>query len=295
MDLRKLNDKNLLSQTKKLIAIERNCITQVLYHLKEIEERRLFSDLRFSSLFEYAVKELGYSEAAANRRIHCARLLKLIPELGEKFENGSMNLTNVTMASQLFKGEKIRDLKTKKIILSKIENKTKKDCEQILMHFREVTLLPREGTRRVSVDTHTFSVNIGDKTLQKLENLKCLLGHHHLSGEGLLDYMIDAATVKAEKQKSKVLVNKTEAATAPAQSGEEKRVPVAALKRAVYTRDKGKCTICGSNYKLEYDHVKPWALGGKTQEQNLRLLCFSCNQRQRIKAGLQTPQNLNSG
>ena len=37
----------------------------VLDHLREIAARRLFLRRGFGSLFDYAVRELGYSEAAA--------------------------------------------------------------------------------------------------------------------------------------------------------------------------------------------------------------------------------------
>ena len=32
-----------------------------------------------------------------------------------------------------------------------------------------------------------------------------------------------------------------------------------------------------------FDHIKPWALGGETSEENLRLLCRNCNQRESIE------------
>ena len=49
-------------------------------------------------------------------------------------------------------------------------------------------------------------------------------------------------------------------------------------------RDKGKCTHpgCDSTHFLEYDHIKPLTLGGKTTFENLRLLCRAHNQRAAI-------------
>jgi len=67
-----------------------------------------------------------------------------------------------------------------------------------------------------------------------------------------------------------------------------------ALKMEVYMRDKGKCTYpnCNSQRFLEYDHINPIAMGGKTSLQNLRLLCRAHNQRAAInKFGLQKMQN----
>lgn len=51
------------------------------------------------------------------------------------------------------------------------------------------------------------------------------------------------------------------------------------LRLAVWQRDGGRCTTCGSDFDLQYDHVIPVALGGGTSEANLQLLCGACNQR----------------
>lgn len=114
----------------------------MLHHLREIEKRRLFSDLGYPSLFEYAVRELGYSEPSAARRISAARLLKEMPELAKRIENGSLSLTNLSLASQLFKNEEISDVASKKEILKQIEGTTKKECEKVLMTLIPPTDIP---------------------------------------------------------------------------------------------------------------------------------------------------------
>ncbi len=45
----------------------------------------------------------------------------------------------------------------------------------------------------------------------------------------------------------------------------------------VWRRDDGRCVQCGSNEKLEYDHIIPLALGGSNTERNIQLLCEACN------------------
>jgi len=49
------------------------------------------------------------------------------------------------------------------------------------------------------------------------------------------------------------------------------------VRLTVWRRDGGRCTECGGDFELQYDHVIPVALGGATTAENLQLLCAGCN------------------
>ena len=49
------------------------------------------------------------------------------------------------------------------------------------------------------------------------------------------------------------------------------------IRRSVWRRDEGKCVECGSNERLEFDHVIPVSKGGSNTERNIQLLCEHCN------------------
>lgn len=54
------------------------------------------------------------------------------------------------------------------------------------------------------------------------------------------------------------------------------------LRRIVFKRDNFKCVLCGRNaiddgVRLEVDHIIPLAKWGRTELNNLRLLCMECN------------------
>ena len=53
----------------------------------------------------------------------------------------------------------------------------------------------------------------------------------------------------------------------------------------VWNRDKGKCTECGSNENLEFDHIIPHAKGGANTYRNIQLLCQDCNRRKSDNIG----------
>jgi hypothetical protein len=53
-------------------------------------------------------------------------------------------------------------------------------------------------------------------------------------------------------------------------------------KRAAYERQKGICANCKKHFEfqeMEADHITPWHLGGKTNEENCQMLCKDCNRR----------------
>lgn len=54
-------------------------------------------------------------------------------------------------------------------------------------------------------------------------------------------------------------------------------------KMLVLQRDDHKCQHCGSNEKLEFDHIVPVSGGGNSEADNLQLLCRSCNRSKRAK------------
>ncbi|MDE0152017.1 MAG: HNH endonuclease signature motif containing protein [Bdellovibrionales bacterium] len=102
LEFKSLSDQKLLSQTKLLAQKERNITIQVIRHLSEIEYRKLHLKRGFSSLFDYTVKELGYSHSSAYRRIKAMKLCREMPETTVKIKTGDLNLTTVSQLQTFF-------------------------------------------------------------------------------------------------------------------------------------------------------------------------------------------------
>lgn len=49
------------------------------------------------------------------------------------------------------------------------------------------------------------------------------------------------------------------------------------VKLFVWQRDGGRCVKCGSQEKLEFDHIIPISKGGSNTARNIQLLCEKCN------------------
>lgn len=52
-------------------------------------------------------------------------------------------------------------------------------------------------------------------------------------------------------------------------------------KNLVWKRDEGRCVECGSQERLEFDHVIPVSKGGSNTARNIQLLCEKCNRKKR--------------
>lgn len=49
------------------------------------------------------------------------------------------------------------------------------------------------------------------------------------------------------------------------------------------SRDGYKCCFCDTNKSLTIDHIIPISMGGGNRKENLRFLCYNCNQCRRNK------------
>jgi hypothetical protein len=57
-------------------------------------------------------------------------------------------------------------------------------------------------------------------------------------------------------------------------------------KREIYEKQNGMCNICGEKITIEEaeaDHIIPWSKGGTTTNDNLQILCRSCNRKKSNK------------
>lgn len=317
-NLRVLSDQQLLENTKNLATKEREIIVEVLQHLLEVNFRKLFSP-RYKSLFEYATKELGYSEDQAARRISAMRLLKEVPQIETEISNGKLNLTTLGLAQTHFRNE-ATPTKEKAEILKSIEGKsTREVMRELVCRSSEPDRLRPETVKPVSETTNELTIYLKDEELEKISTLKGRFAHKHphLSNSDLVKMLLDLALRQTDPAKEPSRVRKNDAAVPAAPrmksamadkssdatsieelqkvldvattngnkkvSNSQARTPGRPLKREVWRSSNGQCQMCGSHHALEYDHQIPFALGGATTEQNLRLLCRNCNQRESIK------------
>ena len=123
--IKQLSNKELLSHTKLLVQKERSIHIQVLRHFAEIDSRKLFFKKGFFSLFDYAVRELGYSEGAAYRRIKAMKLCCALPETANRLQSGRLSLSAASQLQVFFEKQdkKIKEEAKKALSLKSYEGK----------------------------------------------------------------------------------------------------------------------------------------------------------------------------
>lgn len=318
MNLKHLTDGQLLTDLKKYVCDERALLSRILYHLKEVNDRKLYSSLGFKSLFEYACIELKYSHDQAYRRIQAMKLLKELPEISQKIDSGSLNLSHITQAQRFFNDLKKNQvplkshLKMNKIeILNLIEHKSSREAEKTLIKLNPLPEhnLPSETKKQITPTQINVNFLMSDDLEAKLEEIKALLGSKGV-GISLADLINTMATLTLEKlkenkfgkkwvnldksrglnqetfQNTRIMNNSLNTKIMNVHKYKNKRYLSKQLKSEIWHRDRGQCVKCHSKTYLNYDHKQPLALGGETSAVNLRLLCFNCNQRARIEAKL---------
>lgn len=145
VSLRSLSDRDLLNSTKVVVARERGITITVIHHLNEVERRKLYLTLGFSSMFAYCTGELGYSASAAKRRICTARCIARFPETLPLLKANEVNLSTITQVSRIMKPH------NSSAILGRIRGKSQREVEAIVAEYEPLLALPHERARTVVV------------------------------------------------------------------------------------------------------------------------------------------------
>ena len=74
--LKSLADDELLAGLSSIVGRRNQITAEFLAYLAELDERQIFLDLGFASLFEYCLETLGLCESTAGRHIAAARVCR---------------------------------------------------------------------------------------------------------------------------------------------------------------------------------------------------------------------------
>src|SRR5438477_8156601 len=99
--IERLSDEALLDATRALLKRACDVEADLLLHLGEIDERKLYLPRAYPSMFAFCVEELGFSEDAAYNRIFVARAARRLPALIEALRSGKVHLGGLWLLAPL--------------------------------------------------------------------------------------------------------------------------------------------------------------------------------------------------
>ena len=128
----------------------------------------------------------------------------------------------------------------------------------------------------IAADRYLLRVTIGGETHRKLQRARDLLRHVMPDGDpaAIVDRALTLLVEQLEKRKTAVTSRPRRGGMAS--TPRSRRVP-AAVRRAVWSRDGGRCAFVGALGRcqetgfLEFHHLEPFAAGGATTVANLEL------------------------
>ncbi len=298
MELENLKDEELLERLGGLARKEREDTAAVVEHLAEVDRRDLAVGRGFSSLFDYCVRALGYSEPSAYHRIRAARAIKRMPKLLGLLREGELCLESLVLLHPHLETPEADNL------VEQARGKSKREVEAALAPLSPRPVV-RDSVRLVYVKTpeadglplferhglehdttpipptprSEISFGAEPAFLALIGRAKSLLWHKFPDGR-LEDIFGEALRNLLERKDPGRW-----GATIRGGVSSNRTIP-RRIRRMVWTRDGGRCAFtaaegarCPSRTGLEFDHIRPWSRGGSSNDPgNIRLLCRAHNQ-----------------
>ena len=310
--IRALGDEELLAAVHSLVQRSNELMADLLAHLAEVDQRRLYLDLGFPSLHAYCTSALGMCESTAGRRITAARVCRKFPDVLTRVAKGDLHLSAVCSLSPHLDWNNAPEL------IDICSNQSRRKVEEILAaRFPRADVREKVRLEPLSVDRYGLHFTIDAEALEELEKVRALARHRLPDGKLSELFKLAMRTLRLDLEKQRFSVGKKRrtrkaaAPLAPSGGGEAGAVraetaaaeemvahppaevpkeatprrPSAEVAREVYERDEGQCTFiapdgrrCGAREFVEYDHIEPHACGGEPTAANLRLRCRAHNQ-----------------
>jgi hypothetical protein len=281
--IRHLSDPDLLHETARAAATEREGTASLLALHGEIDARRLYLGQSCASLFMYCTQVLHLSEHAAYHRIEAARAARCFPVILKMVADGALTLTSVALLRPLLTPDNHQS------VLDAAQHKTKREVEHQIACLKprpdeptvirklpvphvqasastlarpeaksvdslstwrenEVSAMPapRPVVTSLAPNRYLLKVTLSDVAHDRLRRAQDLMRHTIPSGDPAA--IIDRAlALLLEQLERKKLANTVRPRKAAPLDVTRSRQVSAAVRRHVWTRDGGRCAFVGAN------------------------------------------------
>lgn len=305
MNLKSLNRTELDLRIKTLVEQERELLHEIILTIKEIDQRRLYLDLGYPSLFAYLVGSVGYSAGSAQRRIDAARLLKEVPELGERIQAGNLNLAQVALiqkaSREVYRQTLVKVSREEKLdLLNRVSHKNFQETQKEINQFFEVPVLTEQKQEVQADESVRIELTLSKELYEKIKYAQSLVSHAVPSTElaAFLEYVADRvikqktgakpeAKAKASEAKSTATVA---VKTSSSNFSQATKKQILHLQQNCQHREPFTNKQCGSRWFLQIDHKQSRWAGGSSELGNAQVLCAQHNQaKYRKEVGVKVP------
>src|SRR3954468_17543261 len=131
-----MNDDDLLACTRELVRNSCEMEAELLLHLAEIDERKLYAQRAYPSMHVFCVKELGFSDGAAYNRLGVARAGRRWPAVLDALRSGAVHLSGLRVLVPQFTDENVQRLVTE------ATGKSKREIEEVAARLSPKATVP---------------------------------------------------------------------------------------------------------------------------------------------------------
>jgi hypothetical protein len=315
------SDHDLVAEVKRLADCERQATTRLIECLMEVDARRLYLGEGCSSLFTYCTQVLRLSEHAAYGRIEAARTARRFPAILEFLARGELTLTAVgllaphlTPTNYLDVVNSVRHKSKREVEHLVAQIRPRPDVVSSVRKLPALKLQPalaavsvphdepaaassssdqrskpgdQESAKRTAVvaplapERYKVQFTVSRETYQKLRRAQDLLRHTIPNGDPAAVFDRALTLLVSELERTRFAATNAKRPRRPT-APRSRHIP-AEVKRAVWTRDAGRCAFVGTEGRctetgfLEFHHVVPYARGGPPSVANIELRCAAHN------------------
>ncbi|PYM52803.1 MAG: hypothetical protein DMD77_28705 [Candidatus Rokuibacteriota bacterium] len=266
-----LSNQELLRDLAAIVARDRGTTAEMLAHIAEVDDPRLYAQEGFPSMFAYCVQVLHMSEDTAFKRIRAARTARQFPAIFEAVADGRLHLSAVVVLAPYLTEENATEL------LAGATHKTRAEIEWLLAerfprpdlperiealsdlpapnlsagpaagHVKELpkslvpepvaSSTPHGKVTPLSAERVALQTSIATAAYENLRYAQALLGHQLKTSDiaEVIERASEAIVREAEKQK--FCATSRQGTGRHGSSADPRHIP-AAVKRAVWKRSR---------------------------------------------------------
>ena len=309
-----LPNAQLLQRVRELVRRGNAVEAELLAHLAEVDARRLYLEEGCSSMFTYCQRVLHFAEGVAYKRIQAARAARRHPQLLGALRAGELHLSAISLLAPKVNDRNCVELiqaarhlgidEIKRMLADREPKPDRPACVRPMTASfagnasmwsdtdrtvdTPAAIGPaapaRTRTEPLGAERYRVEFTADRETHAQLEELRALMRHQVPDGDVGKILSKAIANLLEQVRKRKFAETSTPRSDQTPSENPSRHIP-AAIRRAVWQRDAGRCTYvsasgrrCNAREFIEFDHADAWEWTRAHSIEGITLRCRAHNQ-----------------